>query len=70
MNKITAQLAASVTYRVIYILEHSGERLDQIGRNIGYEPYGVGIENSDAVGKASGVHCHVQRRKQLVAWLH
>jgi len=57
-------------YRVIHIFQNSGKRLDEIGWNIGYEPYGVGIDNNKAVWKSAGMHSDVECSKELVSRLH
>jgi len=36
-------------YRIINVFQYSGKWLDEIRWNVGYEPYGVGIENDDTV---------------------
>ena len=59
-----------MTYRIINIFQHGRKWLDEIGRNIGYEPYGVGIESLDTVWQSAGVHCDIKRSKELVARLH
>jgi len=57
-------------YRIINVFEYSGKRLDKISRNIGYKPYGVSIDNDDAVWQSAGVHCDVESSKELITRLH
>ena len=57
-------------YRIVNVFQHGGKGLDEISRNIGYEPYGVSIENDDTVWQSAGVHGDVESSKELIAWLH
>jgi len=57
-------------YRIVHVFQYSSKRLNQIGRNVGYEPDGVSIENNNTVWQSAGVHGDVKCSEQLIARLH